>query len=301
MVNSMAPRNYFDALTAALVLLLGLLLSLIGSGLLERLKGAAGRQQEPGAEEFLAGGAALAGAGLVAWWILSVACAAATVLLARKGHTRAAAATGRLSPAFMQRLVLAALSVQLMSGPAAHAAVTVQGPEWAPTQGESSSAPVIPRTEEPGMREADAALAGSSLAAPATHAAPGQVHDPAPRAGGETSAPATEPAAVEAPPPSTFQPGWKPASPVIDPGMLAAPATRAPVLRASGLQAGSVTVQAGDTLWDIASRYLGPGASDLDVALQWPRWYDANRALIGQNPDVLLPGQLLQPPSSAQE
>jgi hypothetical protein len=299
MVDSSAFRNSLDALTAALVLLLGLLLSLIGSGLLERLRGAAARQQEPGVEELLAGGAALAGTGLVAWWILSLACAAATVLLARKGHTRAAAATGKLLPAFMQRLVLGALSVQLLSGPAAYAAVTVEGPEWAPTQGESSSAPMIPGTEDPGLREADAALTGSSPSALATHAASGPLHDLPPRAG-ETSAPAMERAAVEAAPLSTFQPGWKPASPVIDPGMLAAPATRAPA-RAPGLQAGSVTVQAGDTLWDIAARYLGPGASDLDVALQWPRWYDANRALIGQNPDVLLPGQLLQPPSSAQE
>ncbi|HEU4668915.1 MAG TPA: LysM domain-containing protein [Arthrobacter sp.] len=80
--------------------------------------------------------------------------------------------------------------------------------------------------------------------------------------------------------------------------MLAAPATRAPAEATTDGGEG-VTVQAGDTLWDIAARHLGSGASDLDVALQWPRWYQANAALIGQNPDVLLPGQILQPPSSA--
>jgi nucleoid-associated protein YgaU len=86
----------------------------------------------------------------------------------------------------------------------------------------------------------------------------------------------------------------------VNPGMLAAPATRAPAEAAAG-EAEGVTVQAGDTLWDIAARHLGHGASDLDVALQWPRWYQANASIIGQNPDVLLPGQILQPPSSAHQ
>jgi nucleoid-associated protein YgaU len=44
---------------------------------------------------------------------------------------------------------------------------------------------------------------------------------------------------------------------------------------------------------------LGPGASDVDIALEWPRWYEANKTLLGQNPDVLLPGQILVPPTSA--
>ncbi|MFC9771867.1 MULTISPECIES: LysM peptidoglycan-binding domain-containing protein [unclassified Pseudarthrobacter] len=57
-----------------------------------------------------------------------------------------------------------------------------------------------------------------------------------------------------------------------------------------------MTVLAGDTLWDIVRGQLGTNASDIDVALEWPRWYEANRAVIGQNPDVLLPGQVLQAP-----
>jgi nucleoid-associated protein YgaU len=52
-------------------------------------------------------------------------------------------------------------------------------------------------------------------------------------------------------------------------------------------------------LWDIAASAMGPGATDVEVALEWPRWFEANRAVIGQNPDVLLPGQILQPPSAA--
>jgi hypothetical protein len=46
---------------------------------------------------------------------------------------------------------------------------------------------------------------------------------------------------------------------------------------------------------------LGPGVSDLDIALQWPRWHEANRGVIGQDPDALLPGQILQPPRAGQK
>ncbi|MET3770774.1 hypothetical protein ACJJV6_00680 [Arthrobacter nitrophenolicus] len=47
------------------------------------------------------------------------------------------------------------------------------------------------------------------------------------------------------------------------------------------------------------ANHLGHGASDVDIALEWPRWYEANKELIGQNPDVLLPGQILLPPAPA--
>ena len=57
-----------------------------------------------------------------------------------------------------------------------------------------------------------------------------------------------------------------------------------------------MVVQRGDTLWDIAARSLGPDATDTDVAAEWPRWYAANRDLIGSDPDLLLPGQELLAP-----
>jgi nucleoid-associated protein YgaU len=94
-----------------------------------------------------------------------------------------------------------------------------------------------------------------------------------------------------------MNPGWKPAVPAVSPGLLAAPAARE--AEGAGTGPGPVTVLAGDTLWDIAATAMGPGASDMDIAMQWPRWYEANRAVIGQDPDVLLPGQILQPPAAA--
>jgi hypothetical protein len=68
----------------------------------------------------------------------------------------------------------------------------------------------------------------------------------------------------------------------------------------------TVTVQRGDTLWSIAAAHLarrlgspaGAGPGDAEVAAEWPRWYEANRSVIGPDPGVILPGQLLRPPAT---
>jgi resuscitation-promoting factor RpfA len=57
-----------------------------------------------------------------------------------------------------------------------------------------------------------------------------------------------------------------------------------------------VMVRRGDTLWAISRRVLGGSAKPAEVAAAWPRWYAANRQVIGTDPDVLHPGQILQPP-----
>ncbi len=54
-----------------------------------------------------------------------------------------------------------------------------------------------------------------------------------------------------------------------------------------------VVVRRGDTLWDLAARSLGPDAGDAEIAAAWPRWWHANREVIGADPDVLLPGTRL--------
>jgi len=55
-------------------------------------------------------------------------------------------------------------------------------------------------------------------------------------------------------------------------------------------------VARGDSLWTIAAAHLPAGASDAAVDLSWRRWYAANRAAIGPDPDLITPGQLLFPP-----
>jgi resuscitation-promoting factor RpfA len=56
-------------------------------------------------------------------------------------------------------------------------------------------------------------------------------------------------------------------------------------------------VRVGNSLCAIAARRLGADPPDAAVARAWPRWYRANRARIGPDPDLLVPGQLLHPPT----
>jgi len=56
-------------------------------------------------------------------------------------------------------------------------------------------------------------------------------------------------------------------------------------------------VRRGDALWDVAARHLGPGASAADIAREWPRWYAANRGVIGADPNLIHAGDVLVPPS----
>ena len=61
-----------------------------------------------------------------------------------------------------------------------------------------------------------------------------------------------------------------------------------------------VVVVPGDTLWDIAEQALvRAGAApptDAEVAAAWPRWWSANREVVGDDPDLILPGTVLHPP-----
>jgi resuscitation-promoting factor RpfA len=58
----------------------------------------------------------------------------------------------------------------------------------------------------------------------------------------------------------------------------------------------TVVVRHGDTLWDIARRHLPPGAGAGEIARAWPRWYAANRRVIGPDPNLIVPGMRLRVP-----
>lgn len=58
-----------------------------------------------------------------------------------------------------------------------------------------------------------------------------------------------------------------------------------------------VTVRPGDTLWNIAARSLPDGASAARIADATRAWYAANRDVIGDDPDVIIPAQRLAPPT----
>ncbi|PQZ95893.1 hypothetical protein CQ018_00925 [Arthrobacter sp. MYb227] len=57
-----------------------------------------------------------------------------------------------------------------------------------------------------------------------------------------------------------------------------------------------VIVRAGDSLWSIAAAHLKTGASAAEIAAVWPHWYEANKIIIGPNPDHLALGLVLHAP-----
>jgi nucleoid-associated protein YgaU len=133
----------------------------------------------------------------------------------------------------------------------------------------------------PVRRLAAAALGVALSAGPvAAHAA---VDRPAP----PSSVPAATATAArhpEEPPP----PGWTPDRPAAG---------------AAAATARAVVVRPGDTLWSLAASRLAPGAQPDDhaVAAAWPRWWHTNRAVIGRDPDLIRPGQVLHPPDDSLE
>lgn len=64
---------------------------------------------------------------------------------------------------------------------------------------------------------------------------------------------------------------------------------------------GEVVVRRGDTLWSLAAAHLGPHADARAIAAEWPRWYAANREVIGDDPDTLSIGTRLHTPDPALE
>jgi len=56
----------------------------------------------------------------------------------------------------------------------------------------------------------------------------------------------------------------------------------------------AVTVRTGDTLWAIAEHDLGGDATDREITARWHDLYITNRAVVGPDPDLILPGQVLR-------
>jgi nucleoid-associated protein YgaU len=57
-----------------------------------------------------------------------------------------------------------------------------------------------------------------------------------------------------------------------------------------------VVVRPGDTLWAIAAQSLPAGATDAEIVRACGHWHDANRDVIGDDPNLIFPTQRLVPP-----
>ncbi|UPO75606.1 LysM domain-containing protein [Arthrobacter sp. Helios] len=249
-------RHLEDLFQAAGAALAGLLL--VFSGIQLRSGGLPGdvRPAYSLADLQTAAGLAASALGLLVlgWWILGLAAAFLSAVLARWGRVRAARIFGLLSPGFLRRLAAASLGVQLMAVPVPAALASVP---------------------------AAAGLQGPAAGQDLRTAAQGSAVDPSWQL--ESAGGGEESAAVD--------PAWKPAPDPVSPSLLVPPG-----LRAEPAAGTRVTVLAGDTLWDLAAAQLGPLATAVEVADLWPQWYELNRQVVGPDPDVLLPGQILVVP-----
>lgn len=104
-------------------------------------------------------------------------------------------------------------------------------------------------------------------------------------------APVAEPPTADADVP---RPGWvtPPPSPTSQRSQTGARLIAGPVT-ADDLQ--EVVVHRGDSLWSLVSRHLHTGDACV-ISAVWPRWYAANSAVIGADPDLLHVGQRLRIP-----
>lgn len=158
-----------------------------------------------------------------------------------------------------------------------------------------------------------AAVASAVLLSGTAHADPARAEPP--RTTSATTATATDldwptasttpSATAAATPAATSPPAAAPTSPAAEAPLravtipaLPAPAVPAPVLADPAAPQAGIVVRPGDCLWHLAARALGPAATPRQVADAWPTWWSANRAVIGDDPDLLRPGTTLLPPTS---
>ena len=218
---------------------------------------------------------ALGGALLSLWLGLGMTLSALSALPGALGQA-CSRLSGRIAPAAVRNVVAFVLGATLT-------AALVPGTAVARTGHEAPRPPVV----------AAAQIAFSSLADAAPDASfrfvSESVHDVEDRHD------------VDAAP----RPSWSPEAPA-SPARPASPDDQRALIklvsRGAAASASSadgtdgVVVHRGDTLWSIAARHLGPAATASDIDAEWHRWFVANRDLIGNDPNLIAPGQLLSPP-----
>lgn len=243
--------------------------------------------------DLLVVGAAAAGVVLVAWLATGLVLAALAAVPGAVGRC-AGAAADRVAPAVVRRLAAAVVGTALVTAvsPAAHADGWASVPRltMSSISGSSSSSsssgtltsapdPTFVVTARPPV--ADAAPALGSRAAAVTPAP-----DPGFGAGIPPSAATAAPPSVPEAPPSRARtaPALGPLGP-------------APHTDTAARHQPTVTVVQGDSLWVIAARHLGAHATPQQIAREWPRWYAANRTVIGSDANLIHVGQVLTAPS----
>ena len=276
------------------------------------------------------------GAALAAWWSVSLALVTASLAAERLGMRSAALlrCIHVVAPRTLRRLAVAGVGAGLtFSTLPAQAAeeppdlgwtVTQQTTATAPPADAASASPSTPALSDPTGLGTPAPLAEPAVAGidgfadavgPAGSAGP--VPDTLPLGDAARSGPAVSGAGASAPSSgsgtgagagsglssgttttgsaSATEPRSGPGSSTESDSSAAAPAD-SPGVRPD-LAPGVVVVAHGDTLWDLAAAELPATATTAQIATAWQVWYALNVAVIGADPDLLQPGQILQIPA----
>lgn len=246
--------------------------------------------------DLLLTGACAVGLGLTAWLVLGVLLATAAALPGALGRA-AAIVADRWAPALVRRAVAAVVGGAIVAGMpvAAHA-----GP---PRPGPVATQVAVPAALDPAFTVTDASMAviGSTTPTP-TPLAKAPAGTATPTAPDPAFGVTTETAGASgARSPSRPAPTLGPLGPAANRSTTtdepATARTPAPTTAPAPALDGTVRVRRGDTLWTIAARHLGTYATPAAIAKEWPRWYAANRRLVGADPDLILPGQVLTAPT----
>ena len=238
-------------------------------------------------DEAVALGTAAAGALVAAWYALSasaavLATAAELTRRAPRTATALAAAVRRFGAPAVRCVAVAGAGVSLGALPAL--AVVPED--------------VVPQDLRPGLVVTQTLPQGAeapSSTPPTDDGASGPEDEPATPDAQDSAAPA--PTSPPAPSPSQQTPvaPQSAARATAAPSATGSPSTHAPAVP-DGPEVESYVVRAGDSLWAVAARHLRPGAGAADIAAEWPRWYEANRDVVGADPGLIHPGQRLQAP-----
>lgn len=226
---------------------------------------------------------ALAGVGALLCLHLTLVWAMAALVLFAGPASRTGAALltalHLLAPRVARRVTLGAALATTATGLVLAPALASEGPPPpGPEHASISRAPMAElRPAEAPTPDPEAAAAGSA----GEDGAPDGSAAPLPPLGwGDQPAPADTGPSASATPSGSENPDG--------PG---GPAPGAPLPR-------TVTVERGDSLWSITDDLLGPAPDSISaIAASWPQLHEANRHLIGPDPDRLLPGQELTVPT----
>lgn len=233
--------------------------------------------------------------GLIAWVLLAAAITGAILCIYLTAIWALTALILLLGPA--SRLGAALLSALRVLAPQAARRVVI-GAALAGTATGLVLAPASAASTDssPGSDRPELAVSVSSELTPT---APSEV-DPDP----EAAAPALSEDDEEAPLPGLTW-GADPAEETPQPHDQSTDPPAPPSTEAVGEDAGpsqapsTLVVSPGDTLWSITDDLLGPAPDDpSEIASAWPRLHEANRDVIGTDPDHLEPGQVLSVPAS---